>query len=205
LTGRGDSAEDFGASSRLSVCLTRSLALEKEFLPMTSRLSAVFASSALAASAIFATGCSASVQTAPPPPPPSVGVQVRPAPPVVGAHPAYIHALQELRFARLNLLRRGGDTDQRWDERVAVSAIDHAIGDVREAAVEDGKDLGEHPAFDDHEPRAGRLHKALASLETARREIAQEEDNRDARSLRNRAIKDIDEATQLTRDGIAHF
>jgi hypothetical protein len=120
-------------------------------------------------------------------------------------HPAYLRALQELRFARLNLIRRGGDLDQRWDERVAVTAIDRAIADVREAAVEDGKDLGVHPPFDDHEPRAGRLHKALAALETARREIAQEEDNRDARSLRNRALHDIDEATALTRDGIANF
>ena len=168
---------------------------------MTSRLSAVFAATALAAVSVLSSACTTHVVTDPPPPPP----MERPAPPVVGVHPAYLRALQELRFARLNLVRRGGDADQRWDERVAVTAIDRAIADVREAAIEDGKDLGVHPPFDDHEPRAGRLHKALASLETARREIAQEEDNRDARSLRNRALKDIDEATALTRDGIANF
>jgi hypothetical protein len=166
---------------------------------MTSRLSAVAAAATVAVASVLSSACT--VHEVPPPPPPPAA----PAPPVVGVHPAYLRALQELRFARLNLLRRGGDTDQRWDEHVALAALDHAIADVREAAVEDGKDLSVHPAFDDHEPRAGRLHKALAALETARREIAQEEDNRDATSLRNRAIKDIDEATTLTRDGIAHF
>src|ERR1700733_6415258 len=42
-----------------------------------------------------------------PPPPPPAPVAVAPAPPPPHAHPAYLHALSDLRNARANLERRG--------------------------------------------------------------------------------------------------
>jgi hypothetical protein len=107
-----------------------------------------------------------------------------------------------LRDARANLERKGGDRQMKWDERDAVVEIDRAIGDIKQAAIDDGKNLNDHPAVDVHLPRAGRLHRALAALRTAREHIAQEEDNAAAKGLRARALHDIDEAIRFTELGI---
>ncbi|HSY25068.1 MAG TPA: hypothetical protein VK841_23245, partial [Polyangiaceae bacterium] len=118
-------------------------------------------------------------------------------------HPAYLHALSDLRNARANLERKGGDHQMRWDEHVAIGAIDRAIGAIKQASIDDGKPLEEHPPVDAHEPRAGRLHKALAALQAARADIAQEEDNAFANGLRARGLQEIDNAIRITQEGIA--
>jgi ribosomal protein L12E/L44/L45/RPP1/RPP2 len=127
---------------------------------------------------------------------------VAPAAPPAAAHPAYLRALADLRNARANLERKGGDKQMKWDERDAVVAIDRAIKDIKEAALDDGKNLEDHPAVDAHEPRGGRLHKALAALQAARGDIEKEEDNAFANGLRARANHDIDEAIHATEAGV---
>jgi hypothetical protein len=135
-------------------------------------------------------------------------VEERPAPPpgappaAAGAHPFYLKALSDLRVARANLERKGGDKQMKWDEKEAIGAIDRAIKDIKEAAVDDGKNLEDHPAIDVHEPRGGRLHRAGEALHAARADIDKEEDNAFARGLRGRASHDIDEALKLTQAGI---
>jgi D-alanyl-D-alanine carboxypeptidase len=119
------------------------------------------------------------------------------------AHPAYLHALADLRLARAMLERKGGDRAMKWDEHVAVESIDRAIADIRQAAIDDGKNLQDHPPIDAREPRAGRLHKALAALHQAREDISKEEDNAFANGLRAKGLHNIDEAIQFTERGIA--
>jgi hypothetical protein len=138
------------------------------------------------------------VAAAPPPPPPPA-----PAPPPPETHPAYLHALTDLRNARFNLARRGGDPNMKWDEHVAIDAIDRAINEIKRAAIDDGKSLDDHPPVDAHEPRAGRLHKALAALRAAHNDVDREEDNAFASGLKARAVHHIDEAISLTERGIA--
>jgi hypothetical protein len=127
---------------------------------------------------------------------------VSPAPAAGAAHPGYLHALSDLRNARANLERKGGDKQMKWDEHDAIGAIDRAIKDIKEAALDDGKNLDDHPAVDVHEARFGRLHKALEALRAARGDIDKEEDNAFARGLRGRASHDIDEAIRFTDAGI---
>ena len=117
-------------------------------------------------------------------------------------HPAYLKALSDLREARANLERKGGDSQMRWDEREAVAAADRAIQEIKNAAIDDGKNLSDHPAVDAKEPRSGRLHRALATLRQARADIEHEEDTAQARGLRDRAIHNIDEAIRATEEGI---
>ena len=90
----------------------------------------------------------------------------------------------------------------KWDEHLAIADIDRAIADIKQAAIDDGKNLEDHPAVDDHAPRAGRLHLALDALRSARKDIEHEEDNAGATGLRNRANKDIDEAIHKVEQGI---
>jgi hypothetical protein len=125
-----------------------------------------------------------------------------PPPPAPAAHPAYIRALSDLRDARANLERKGGDRQMKWDEKDAIAEIDRAIDAIKQAALDDGKNLNEHPPVDTREPRAGRLHKALAALRAARNDVAQEEDNAFANGLRAHALHDIDEAIRFTEMGI---
>jgi hypothetical protein len=134
----------------------------------------------------------------PPPAPAPVAV----APPPRLAHPAYLHALSDLRNARANLEHRGGDAAMKWDERNAVGQIDRAMADIKQAALDDGKQLQDHPPIDAHEPRSGRLHRALAALQAARADVSQEEDNAFANGLRGRGLHDIDEAIRFTEEGI---
>jgi hypothetical protein len=124
------------------------------------------------------------------------------APASGGAHPAYLHALSDLRNARANLWRKGGDGAMRWDERDAIGDIDRAIDDIKQAAIDDGKNIEDHPPIDEHAPRAGRLHRALDALRAARRDIEHEEDNGGVVGLRDRAVHDIDEAIRRTEEGI---
>jgi hypothetical protein len=148
---------------------------------------------------------------APTPPPPAPAAPT-PAPPPAphpepaappAAHPWYLHALSDLRNARANLERKGGDGKMKWDEHEAIDAIDRAIRDIKTASIDDGKNIDDHPPIDVHEPRSGRLHRALAALHTAREDVSKEEDNAYANGLRNRAIHDIEEAVHLTEAGVA--
>jgi hypothetical protein len=136
-------------------------------------------------------GCVAA-QPAPPPPPARVV-----APPV--QHPAYLHALTDLRAARWLIEHRPGDWAQTSDEVEAVRQIDAAIGDIKKAAFDDGKNLNDHPPVDERPEQRGRIHEAVKILQKARGDIAREEDNGFADGLRDRAVGHIDAAIRSAR------
>jgi hypothetical protein len=119
-----------------------------------------------------------------------------------GHHPAYLHALVDLRHARAHLERQGGDAEFRWDEHAAIREIDLAIREIKEAAIDDGKNLADHPPVDFKADYFGRVHRALELLRQARNDCAKEEDNDFARGLRRRAIRHLDEAIRITEDAL---
>jgi hypothetical protein len=119
-----------------------------------------------------------------------------------GHHPAYLHALVDLRHARAHLERQDGDREFRWDEHAAIREIDLAIREIREAAIDDGKNLADHPPVDFKTDYFGRVHRALELLRQARADCAQEEDNDFARGLRHRALRHIEEAIHLAEDAL---
>jgi hypothetical protein len=165
---------------------------------------------------------SASATPPPPPPPPAdstpeastpapddaaaeAATPPPPSPALAAAHPAYLHALSDLRLARWNLIRRGGDRAQRWDEHTAIRAIDMAIHEINMAAISDGKSLDDHPAADTAGDFGGRLHRALDALRAARNDCSKSEDNAQVRGLRDRAIRHIDAAISFTEEGISDW
>lgn len=119
-----------------------------------------------------------------------------------GKHPHFLHALSDLRNARANLLKRAGDLAMKWDEGKAVADVDSAMGKIKQASIDDGKDLGDHPPVDAKEPRVGRLHKALAALDAAKKDVNKEEDNAFAQGLKARSLTDIDSAIMRTKEGL---
>lgn len=170
---------------------------------------------------LVAAACTGSVQVAAPPPPratvvveappppppprprPTVVVETPPPPPPQPqAHPAYLHALTDLRAAR-GYLRRPAGAVVKWDENRAIREIDAAINEIRRASIDDGKNIEDHPAVDDHMVWGGRLQKSLELVESARRDVNQAEDNGFAQGLRGRALGHIDLAARAIHDGMA--
>jgi hypothetical protein len=128
-------------------------------------------------------GCAAAPPPAPPPP----------------HHPAYLHALSDLRAARWLIEHRPGDWVQSADETESVRQIDASINEIKRAAIDDGKNLADHPALDERPDHPGRIHEAMQYLRKARADISSGEDNAFANGLRDRAVGHIDGAINAAR------
>jgi hypothetical protein len=120
-----------------------------------------------------------------------------------GEHPAYLHALSNLRAARWLIEHRPGNWQQTNDEMEAVKRIDAAIAEIKKAAIEDGKNLEDHPGVEDRKDHGGRLHLAIDFLRKAHNDVDKEEDNGFAHGLKARAIDHIDGAIHATERAIA--
>lgn len=118
-----------------------------------------------------------------------------------GKHPAYLHALSDLRTARA-YLERPDHGELRHEEKEAIHQINDAIDEIKKAAIEDGKDLDEHPMVDARMDWPGRLHRAMELLDKAHQDIAHEEDNQFAQGLQQRAFEHIDKAKHEVGEAI---
>jgi len=116
-----------------------------------------------------------------------------PAQQVPGPHPAYLHALSDLRLARAYLDQIAWPPVQR-DEEHAIREIDAAINEIKQASIDDGKNLEDHPPIDVRMRPDGRFRKALELLDKAHNDTARAEDVPQARGMRDRAVRHIDEA-----------
>jgi DNA-binding FadR family transcriptional regulator len=119
-----------------------------------------------------------------------------------GKHPAYLHALTDLREARWMLEHRAGDAAVSRHEDVAIMQIDKTIEEIKHAAIDDGKDVHDHPSADVAADRPGRLHKALELLRKVHSDVAREEDDPMTRGLRDRAVGHLDAAIHATEKSI---
>jgi hypothetical protein len=119
-----------------------------------------------------------------------------------GKHPGYLHALSDLRAARWNLEHRPGDAAVSGQEDVAITEIDRAIHEAKVAAIEDGKNLADHPKEDAHLDHPGRLHHAMELLRKAKADVSGEEDNPESREMRHRVLEHVDAAMHATERAI---
>ncbi|MGA7743917.1 MAG: hypothetical protein ABSF35_20750 [Polyangia bacterium] len=120
-----------------------------------------------------------------------------------GKHPAFLHALTDLRHARAHL-EKPAKPEVQWDEQTAIRAIDEAIKEIKTASIDDGKNLNDHPGVDAKLHHRGRLQKALELLRKSRKDIMEKEDNNFAHGLRDRAVKHIDTAINFVEQALAN-
>jgi hypothetical protein len=120
-----------------------------------------------------------------------------------GRHPAYLHALTDLRHARAHLEHGTWSGRMDREEDHAVAEIDRAIAEIKHAAIDDGKNLNDHPPVDNHMPSRGRYRRTLELLDSARHDIKEKEDDGFAHGLRHRALQHIDEAHRIVEHLIA--
>lgn len=111
-----------------------------------------------------------------------------------GKHPAYLHALSDLRAARAHLDKLSPSDRVDNEETHAIREIDAAINEIKKASIDDGKNLNDHPPVDAGLDKAGRYHRALELLDKAHHDISEHEDDQFAHGLRHRALEHIDGA-----------
>jgi hypothetical protein len=116
-------------------------------------------------------------------------------------HPGYLHALSDLRYSRA-LLEHGEWGAVGPHRERAINEIDHAIEELRRAAMDDGKNPNAHPPIEESWGPRDRLHRAEEALGRAREAISREEDNPEARAWRDRAFEHIDAARRAVRAAI---
>ena len=113
-----------------------------------------------------------------------------------GKHPAYLHALSDLRDARAHLERLASEPVNQEEDH-AIVAIDKAIDEIKRAAIDDGKGLNDPFHIDTHLSPHDRFRKANELLAAAHHDLDHAEDVPQSRGLRDRAIMHIDEAHQV--------
>jgi len=117
-----------------------------------------------------------------------------------GRHPAYLRARSDLRRAeQLMHVREQPNVARELGE--ATREVREAIRDIDNAARWDRKDLIDNPPVDTYPNRPGRFRAIAQFLQSAKRDVEREEDNRVAREWRNRAIHHIDEAIRFLKRG----
>jgi hypothetical protein len=119
-----------------------------------------------------------------------------------GQHPAYLHALTDLRTARAHLERPNHGALQA-QEKAAIHDIDETIAEIKKASIDDGKDLNDHPPVDAKLDWPGRIHRAIELLNKSHSDISKEEDNKFAQGLQQRALGHIDAARRHAQDALA--
>ena len=115
-------------------------------------------------------------------------------------HPRYLRARSDLRRATL-LMRIPDEPNVMRDMQQAAGFVDRAIREIDVAAAFDRRDIDDNPPVDTRLGRGSRFREILRLLDSARRDIAQEEDNPRAAEWRNRAFGLIDNAMNLVRRG----
>jgi hypothetical protein len=124
------------------------------------------------------------------------------AKPVPERHGAYLHALADLRYARAYLAHP--DSGELKDpEKNAIDEIDQAIGELRAASIDDGKNIDDHPGLDSRLRWIGRLNKAASLLDKAHDETAKEEDDAAAQGLQGRVLGHIGKAHKHVEEAIS--
>ena len=123
---------------------------------------------------------------------------------VPGPHPAYLHALSDLRAARHYLNDGWAWQPVRAEDNKAIREIDAAINDIKTAAIDDGKGLNEAFPIDGHLTPQNRFAKANELLYAAHQDLAKAEDVPQSRGLRDRALRHVDAAHNTGRPGCPH-
>jgi len=116
---------------------------------------------------------------------------------VRGPHPAYLHALSDLRAARHYLNDGWAWAPVRREDDEAIREIDAAIGEIKRASIDDGKGLNDPFRIDTRLSPHDRFRKANELLWSAHNDLSKAEDVPESRGLRDRAIGHVDHAHQI--------
>lgn len=119
-------------------------------------------------------------------------------------HPGYLKAMSDLRTAYWLISHHETD-DPAVNEpaRHALVDIRYAYQFLKDVAITDDRNIDDQPPPDAvRYDFRGRLHRASDLLQDAYDRVDREEDDPEARGLRNRALHNIDKAVRSTNQAI---
>ncbi len=122
-----------------------------------------------------------------------------------GDHPAYLHALEDLRLMRAYLDRLTPNEALDAESAHAIADVDAAIAEIKRAAIDDGKNPNAHPSIDARISRTDRFHRAREAGNAAWRDVNMDEDNGYANGLKHRALQHIESANHTIDSIIRHL
>jgi hypothetical protein len=109
-------------------------------------------------------------------------------------HLEYLRALSDLRAARALLAEGWSLESVRKVDDHAVQQIDAAMAEIKRAAIDDGKNLTDHPPIDARLAPRDRFRQANELLGKAHQDIVLSPDQPETHELRLRAMYHIDDA-----------
>jgi hypothetical protein len=112
-------------------------------------------------------------------------------------HPAYLHALSDLRLMRSYLDRLTPSEHIDEESQQAIAEIDAAIREIKQASIDDGKNIHDHAPIDAHITPANRFRHAREAGNAAWHDLDREEDNGFNHGLKHRAMDHIEKANHI--------
>lgn len=110
-------------------------------------------------------------------------------------HPAYLHALTDLKRAETVIKARGGSSAMGQHEKYAIENINGAQYGIYQVAPEEQKNVDVLVAADvDPALKAGKLHDALAYLKKAKSDLSEAESDKSYLGIRQRILGAVDGA-----------
>jgi hypothetical protein len=116
-----------------------------------------------------------------------------------GPHPAYLHALSDVRAARRLLDGLNNNPREHEFITLAIAEIDRTIVEIKQAAIDDGKNLNDAPPPEVGWGRGDRLSRAVSLLDKAYKDIDQHESDDYSRGLKHRALDHLQQARIAAR------
>ena len=117
-----------------------------------------------------------------------------------GRHPHYLMALADLRLARGYLDKLTPSEHIDMDQDHAVHELEMAISQIKAAAIDDGKDMRDHPPIDANIRPGDRFQRAHDALDAAMHDVQQAEDDPETRDLRGKIVDHVSRAISYVRD-----
>jgi hypothetical protein len=121
-----------------------------------------------------------------------------PAAPANAQEPAYLHAISDLRTARAYLQMDNRPLFRATRDQV-IDEIDHAILDMKIAAVDDGKHPWQTPPPQSGDDPMGPIHSAMRLLNEAHADVARGRDTPRNGDLQLRSMRHIDHAELMLK------
>ena len=114
-----------------------------------------------------------------------------------GQHPNYLQALSDLKAARSALMQHIDEQSMTHNEKEALRQINLVIREINDASIDGGKESDEQPQVQEGLNNAVQLQQCIKLLRKAEYDLRHEEDSQFANGLRDRSIKNCDEAIKF--------
>ena len=119
-----------------------------------------------------------------------------------GQHPYCLQALSKVKAARWLLLQHIDGKAMTHNEKEALRQINVVIREINEASIDDGKGPNDHPTVPEGRDGNANLQQCIKFLKKAKNDLLHEDDSQFAGGLRDRSVRNCDEAIKFVEQAM---